>query len=136
MATLGFFAAYGLGAASLAFGGFVLRVGYVFIPKVYIQLRRKNIKKNLKKELRKNIEDLDYNAVKDTIYKIQNYDDEYHKDLYVKVKKLFFLTEYHLSCKTNFNRRFNPNYNFDEELKEVIREVSISLSKNQIRLDL
>ena len=113
------------------------RISYVVFFTLEGFLKRKNKKKKLKKQLYKSIKDLDYIDFVNTIYEIKNYDDEYKRTLFIKVKKQFFFNNKQIEDVDFFMKRFNDNFIKNEELKKMIHEeVSLILSQTQSRLDL
>ncbi len=128
----------GIGAVSLiSIGGFV-KITWVGITLTLLRLKRKKSKKNLKQRLNFSMINLNYTEFIDIIYEIKNYDDKYHKKLYVKVKTQFFFNEKHFDCLKSFQRRFDSSFDIKQEnLKKMIHyEVELSISQIKDRLDL
>ena len=123
----------GLGSAGVLFGMF--KGGIELSKKIFDYRIRINKKKELKERLLISIKDYDFNLFQNVIYEIKQYDIEYKKSLFIKMKKQYFFYDKHTINFESFNLRFNPNY--EEDLKEMIkREVSISLSTSKCVLDL
>lgn len=102
------------------------------------RIKRKLKKKKLKERLFINMNCLNYTEFVNIMYEIKNYDDKYHKNLYVKVQKQYFFTEKHFDCYSSFLRRFDSSFKTkQEELVKMIHyevEKSISQIRGNINL--
>lgn len=128
----------GIGAISLMGIGGLGKITWIGIRLTLSRFKRKKSKKKLKDRLNLSMTNLNYTEFIDIIYEIKNYDDNYHKNLYVKVKKQFFFNENNFDCLKSFQRRFDSSFDIKQEnLKKMIHyEVELSISQIKDRLDL
>ncbi len=127
-----------IGAGSLIGLGGLAKAIWVGTSFSIIRIKRKLKKKKLKERLFLNMNSLNYTEFVNIMYEIKNYDDEYHKNLYIKVQKQYFFTEKHFDCFGSFLRRFDSSYKTkQEELVKMIQyEVEKSISQFKGNLDL
>ena len=109
----------------------------VIAPKLFVEINRRRIKRQLKKNIAKAIDTLNYNDFTDCVYEIQQYDIKYFKKQYNKIKNHYKFSDKVLENKTYFLRRFDSNYECNEEvLRNIVkREIELSLSKKHYNIE-
>ena len=127
-----------IGSAGLVGIGGLAKVSWIGIVMTIHRIKRKIKKKTLKQNLFISMNTINYNDFINVMYKIKNYDDEYHKNLYIKVQKQFFFNEKHFEDLHSFQRRFDSSFSKKEEMlkKLVLCEIEKSLSLFKERFDL
>lgn len=128
-----------IGTASVLGVGTLTKITIEVTKKVVNKIRRTKVKKVLKIRIKDSIENLNYTNFVNVIYQIKQYDDEYKKNMYSKIKNQYLFSEVHINNLNDFKRRFDNDFVGNEHyIKELIqREISLSLSiiQTQDRLD-
>ena len=115
-------------------GAVVYKGGATLSIKYALKIKRKVEKKKLINELEKSIQNLKFLNFQNGNYKIKVYDNNYNKELYVKMKNKYRYSDEEVSNEMIFLKRFDISYtrfdSYKPYLKEMVREqVELSMKR-------
>ena len=115
-------------------GAIVYKGGATLSIKYALKIKRKVEKKKLINELEKSIQNLKFLNFQNGNYKIKVYDNNYNKELYVKMKNKYRYSDEEVSNEMIFLKRFDISYtrfdSYKPYLKEMVREqVELSMKR-------
>lgn len=119
---------------SALLGAVVYKGGATISIKYALKIKRKVEKKKLINELEKSIQNLKFLNFQNGNYKIKVYDNNYNKELYVKMKNKYRYSDEEVSNEMIFLKRFDISYtrfdSYKPYLKEMVREqVELSMKR-------
>ncbi len=104
-------------------GAIVYKGGASLSIKYAEKIKRRMEKKRLTKELQQSIQNLNFIEFQNTNYKLKVYDNNYNKELYVKMKKQYRYSDDEVLDENKYLKRFDISYTRFDSYKPYLQQI-------------
>jgi|TARA_R110000787_G_scaffold133539_2_gene245882 hypothetical protein len=122
-----------ISGVSAFIGAVVYKGGATLSIKYAEKLKRTIEKKRLKNEIQNTIQNLKFLEFQNVNYKMKVYDNNYNKQLYVKMKNIYRYTDDEVSKETSFLKRFDISYTRFDSYKPYLQQMVKEEVENSIK---